>query len=451
MGILTSISWIIGISIVLFLFYAAIVSIYEKRLRAATRFGIIAFFMAAFYASCYFINAETCSYLVLTFSCAFLLIGIILVFPYSGKKLSEWETPKAKLDERVIMFSRNLLIPHTARYESYYKEYPNHEPLDLLFRSNPGLLSEASHYYNPATFAAAEANFSIIGYLGHLAAGVPAKEKKEVDPAAVTNFMKTWSEKMGVHSFGVTELQEYHKYSKVGRGDDFGMDITLNHKYAIAITTEMSHAMMDYAPYGPVVMESSEQYLNSGVVALKLATFIRSLGYEARAHIDGNYQVQVPLVAKDAGLGEFGRMGLLMTPRLGPRVRIAVVTTNIPLRTNDTFHDVRMIDFCMKCKKCAAVCPSQAISFEDPKEVDGIVRWQINQEACYTFWTKMGTDCGRCMAVCPYSHPDNALHQLVRIGLNQSALFRTMAAKMDDFFYGKKPAPKKESAWMKLR
>ncbi|MFQ6103859.1 MAG: hypothetical protein ACE5OP_06150 [Candidatus Glassbacteria bacterium] len=52
---------------------------------------------------------------------------------------------------------------------------------------------------------------------------------------------------------------------------------------------------------------------------------IRNLGYPARTHIDGNYRVVCPLVARDAGIGEIGRMGLLMTPRLGPRVRIAVV------------------------------------------------------------------------------------------------------------------------------
>ena len=45
---------------------------------------------------------------------------------------------------------------------------------------------------------------------------------------------------------------------------------------------------------------------------------IRRLGYPARAHIDGNYRVIAPLVARDAGLGEIGRMGLLMTPRSRP-------------------------------------------------------------------------------------------------------------------------------------
>lgn len=58
-----------------------------------------------------------------------------------------------------------------------------------------------------------------------------------------------------------------------------------------------------------------------------MSAFLNKPGFNSRAHIDGDYELICPLVARDAGLGEIGRMGLLMTPRLGPRVRIAVVTT----------------------------------------------------------------------------------------------------------------------------
>ena len=60
-----------------------------------------------------------------------------------------------------------------------------------------------------------------------------------------------------------------------------------------------------------------------------------------------------PLVARDAGLGEIGRMGLLMTPRLGPRVRLGVVTTDLPLAPNEAGDDLSVLDFCTRCKKCA--------------------------------------------------------------------------------------------------
>ena len=41
----------------------------------------------------------------------------------------------------------------------------------------------------------------------------------------------------------------------------------------------------------------------AGQIAVQLAAFCRELGYPARAHIDANYQVIAPLVARDAGLG----------------------------------------------------------------------------------------------------------------------------------------------------
>ncbi len=78
---------------------------------------------------------------------------------------------------------------------------------------------------------------------------------------------------------------------------------------------------MSAAPAAPTVMESAHKYLISGAIAIQIAHFIRELGYDAMAHIDANYELICPLVARDAGLGEIGRMGLLITPKHGTRVR----------------------------------------------------------------------------------------------------------------------------------
>ncbi len=80
----------------------------------------------------------------------------------------------------------------------------------------------------------------------------------------------------------------------------------------------MAHEMIQAAPRMPQVMESARQYVEAGKIAVILAAAIRNLGYPARAHIDEINRVIAPLVARDAGLGEIGRMGLLMTPHLGP-------------------------------------------------------------------------------------------------------------------------------------
>lgn len=197
-------------------------------------------------------------------------------------------------------------------------------------------------------------------------------------------------------------------------------------------------------------MESARQYLSSGAIAVQLAEFFRRLGYQARAHIDGNYQVVCPLVARDAGLGEIGRMGLLMTPDLGPRVRIAVVTTDMPLISDTRRYDHTMIDFCNYCRKCADVCPSAAIDKGERRTIGGALRWQISQERCFSYWKTAGTDCGRCMAVCPYSHPDTVPHRLVRRLIGTNVLFRRLAIKADNLIYGRKPPPKKRADWQQF-
>lgn len=81
--------------------------------------------------------------------------------------------------------------------------------------------------------------------------------------------------------------------------------------------------------------------------------------------------------------------------------------------------------------------------------INGALRWQINSEACFTYWCKIGTDCARCMGVCPYSHPNNTLHNMVRFGVKQSEQFRKVALKMDDYFYGRIPSPRAIPDWMK--
>lgn len=311
-------------------------------------------------------------------------------------------------------------------------------------------MQPGSSAHNTILFAAAEASFITVKSLHPRVEYNSEKNSNSFDPVEISNFIKDWAIKLGAVSVGITKMRDYYYYSVAGRGNAYGQRIEPVHKYGIAITIEMSKDILESAPLGSVVMESAQQYLGSGIIAMQISEFIRELGYSARAHIDGNYRVVCPLVARDAGLGEIGRMGLLMTPELGPRVRIAAVTTDLSLVADKRDYDPTVYDFCTICKKCADVCPAQAIDFGDMRMIDRVNRWQINSEACYTFWCSVGTDCGRCVSVCPYSHPDTLLHNLIRKGIKNSWLFRRIALKLDDLFYGRKPAMKPLSEWLNV-
>jgi reductive dehalogenase len=376
---------------------------------------------------------------------------IILLLPVKGARSFRYQAPSKRVHESDAVLSRRLLIPGTAEYKTYYQQHPQFKEIDDRSRNFPGLLSEKAQYYDPGTFAAALANFKVIEFLGALTHGNDLGKHVRTDPELSSRFIKKWLERTGAHKVGFTPLHDYHLYSHKGRGKRSGEVIEKEHNHAIAITVEMDHQMMQSAPLGSSVMESFEQYLHSGVLALKLAAWIRELGYAATSHIDGNYEVICPLVAVDAGLGTIGRMGLLMTPDLGPRVRIAVVTTDMPLAVSKVKSDRTTLHFCHHCKKCANVCPAAAIPDGPRVNIEGVDRWRINSEKCYHFWTTSGTDCGRCISVCPYSHPDNSFHRFIRWGIKNNLLFRRLAIKLDDIFYGPKPAVKRMPSWSDIR
>ena len=211
----------------------------------------------------------------------------------------------------------------TEKFDEYYQKRPDNRPKDELFRQEPGLLSPNSKFYNPLLFNAAAATFSTVDLLQPLVGNKHFKTPgKNISTSEILNFIKKWTIKLGAVDVGFTLVKLHHIYSHIGRGENYGMEVELQHKYAIAFTVEMNHKSLSYSPKGPMIMESAQQYLNAGTIAVQIAQFIRNLGFDARAHIDANYRLICPVVAQDAGLGTIGRMGLLMTPKLGPRVRI---------------------------------------------------------------------------------------------------------------------------------
>jgi reductive dehalogenase len=123
-------------------------------------------------------------------------------------------------------------------------------------------------------------------------------------------------------------------------------------------------------------------------------------------------------MAIDAGLGQLGRMGLLLTPKYGPRVRLAKVITDMPL-VPDAPIDFGVTEFCENCMLCAEHCPSSAVtkgSFtwkgKSPSNNNGTYKWYTEPEKCYDF---NGFSCSNCKRVCPFNKPNNSwLHRMIR-------------------------------------
>ncbi|MFC2053026.1 4Fe-4S dicluster domain-containing protein [Chloroflexota bacterium] len=378
--------------------------------------------------------------------CGLTMIGL-LVLPL-GKIEAGNDEPYERVDERDIPFARARLEVGSPEFEAYYMMRPGNKPIDDRFRSKPGFLSLEARFANPFQFSATEGSFWLTGGLREAVDGPVSEEHHTLPVGEMTEFLKNLARFYGALDVGISELKPYHVYSHIGRGTgEYGDTISVDHSYAIAFTVEMDFHMIGPSPYPPTSMETGKQYVEAARIAVQLAAAIRYLGYSARAHIDGNYRVIAPLVARDAGLGEIGRMGLLMTPQQGPRVRIGVVTTDVKLAAVHRQPDPSVIDFCSLCKKCAQNCPSKSIPQGEREIIDGALRWKINADSCFLYWNVIGTDCAKCMAVCPYSHPDTFSHNLIRWGNTKSGAFRRAALRLDDLFYGKKPKTRDAPGW----
>jgi reductive dehalogenase len=157
-------------------------------------------------------------------------------------------------------------------------------------------------------------------------------------------------------------------------------------------------------------------YSRMAVTAGQVADFIRGLGYRALPAGNG-VGLSIP-IAIDAGLGQLGRMGLLVTPKYGPRVRLAKVITDMPL-VPDSPIDFGVTEFCEVCMLCAEDCPSESVTkgsrtWEGTSVSNnpGALKWYTKPEGCYDF---NGFSCSNCKRVCPFNKPNNSwLHRMIR-------------------------------------
>jgi hypothetical protein len=43
-----------------------------------------------------------------------------------------------------------------------------------------------------------------------------------------------------------------------------------------------------------------------------------------------------------------------------------------------------------------------------------VEKWCLSPEACFTVWNETGTDCGVCVASCPWTKPRTLFHNVAR-------------------------------------
>lgn len=185
-----------------------------------------------------------------------------------------------------------------------------------------------------------------------------------------------------------------------------------------------------------------------------LANFLRNLGYNA-IPMGNDHALSTPM-AIDAGLGELGRNSMLITPKYGPRVRLAKVLTDLPLNI-DRPISFGVTEFCEVCGKCAEYCPSSAIpegerTYDGPESGNsGYYHWPVEGDKCFAEWARVGGSCYHCIRVCPFNKPEGWLHDATRILIGaKSGALDQLLLKLDDISgYGGEIGDPPEEFWDK--
>ena len=147
-------------------------------------------------------------------------------------------------------------------------------------------------------------------------------------------------------------------------------------------------------------------------MAAVVAEVLRGAGHAARANPATQSELDVETLAAPfshktaatrAGLGWIGKSALLVTPELGPALRLTTILTDAPLVTGEPITESR----CGECTACEEACPGGAISGVEWRA--GMAREEFFdaagcRQAALSRAQARGieeTICGVCMLVCP--------------------------------------------------
>lgn len=112
------------------------------------------------------------------------------------------------------------------------------------------------------------------------------------------------------------------------------------------------------------------------------------------------------IAATSAGIGWIGRNGLLINPKYGPRLSLATVLTDAPLKAGIPIEAC----LCGDCRLCIDHCPSSAITGKDWSRKKPFVEL-VSLKACSVHKKKSRAvsgkpNCGLCINICPYGRKD---------------------------------------------
>ena len=158
------------------------------------------------------------------------------------------------------------------------------------------------------------------------------------DPGVdMTEVIRNKARELGFGEVGFTMYDNRYTYAHRKGWPKFQNAICLALEQDYQQTQTIPSLEGEYAHFGTYEIEAE--------IAIELAEHIRSLGYRAQMHLDSAEAGAFIPMFVNAGLGQLGANGQLLSPHFGSRSRLAMLTTDAPV-TYDQPVDFGISNFC---------------------------------------------------------------------------------------------------------
>jgi Pyruvate/2-oxoacid:ferredoxin oxidoreductase delta subunit len=242
---------------------------------------------------------------------------------------------------------------------------------------------------------------------GYDAAFTPARNHPELVPVAAKRveaspeeFTRSISEFALLHEaddIGITPMDPLYVFEGYTIEEPTVIVLAVGHNY------ERLKQVPSDETNGEGICDVGDQYARGTRSSFALANWIRSQGYTARAFPGPSADALLLIPAAIAsGLGELGKHGSMISRKFGAGVRLAGVTTDMPLAATHA-EPFGADEFCKNCQVCTRVCPPGAIS-DQKQMVRGVERWFVDFDKCIPAFTEL-SGCAICIAECPWTRP----------------------------------------------
>ncbi len=211
---------------------------------------------------------------------------------------------------------------------------------------------------------------------------------------------------LDVDAVGVVRVEDWQD-TRLGEA---ALKLLPGARSVVVMAMEVYPEILDLSSPGKVMGEASLNDLMDGntdfingrltKAAYDVAKASRSLGFKALplsargCPLDSRFMeaaFSFKHAAQAAGLGRIGWNSLLITPDLGPRLRLSCCLTEAELEPTKS----NITAACNGCRLCVENCPAAAL--EVPQAGEPYV---INKFACHSFYSAAG-GCAECVRVCP--------------------------------------------------